>query len=202
MVNEMNDEKKNKKSNLKDIIIAVIPILSFIAVTVGTTYAAYMASVVGNEENGETTLKSARVYAVFNASDSLNMENILPGATGEVKFSIVNTSPEDDLYANYTLAWEIITNEINSENFVYSLEGVSTKGGEVIPASEKNALVTVNGTRRIPSFSNNIGTGTINTGVVHEYTLTIKLLESGISQDELQGKKFEGKVVAKGDPNV
>ncbi len=198
----MEEEKKNKNSRLKEIIIAVIPVLSFIAVTIGTTYAAYMASVVGNEKNGETVLKSARVYAMFNATDSIDSENILPGWSSTLNFTIVNTSPEDNLYANYTLAWEIGENTINDDNFVYTLECTSTKEGKEINESEKNTLIKVSNSRKVPTISTNIGTGMINTGVTHHCQLKVMLRESGTPQDSLQGKTFKGKIVAKGDPNV
>lgn len=202
MVKDMEEEKKNKKFRLKDIIIAVIPVLSFISVTVGATYAAYMASVVGNEESEETVLKSARVYAMFNANESISGDNILPGWSSTMNFSIVNTSPEDNLYANYTLAWEIEENAINDDNFVYTLECSSTKNGEEVKESEKNILVKASSPRKVPTVSTNIGVGMINTGVTHNCQLKIMLRESGNSQDNLQGKTFKGKIVAKGDPNV
>lgn len=198
----MEEEKKNKNSKIKEIIIAVIPVLSFIAVAVGTTYAAYIANVVGNEENGETVLKSAQVFAMFETTDSINGEDILPGWSDTLNFSIVNTSTEDDLYANYTLAWEIEENYINDANFVYTLECTSVKDGKEINESEKNTLVKVSSPRKVPTVSTNIGTGMINTGVTHNCELKLMLTESGVSQDFLQGKSFKGKIVAKGDPNL
>lgn len=198
----MEEEKKNKNSKFKEIVIAVIPVLSFIAVTIGTTYAAYMANVVGNENNGETVLKSARVYAMFESTDSINGEDILPGWSDTLNFTIVNTSPENNLYANYTLAWEIDENSINDENFIYTLECTSTKDGKEIREDDKNTLVKVLSPRKVPTVSTNIGTGMINTGVVHSCKLTVMLRESGVSQDSLQGKSFKGKIVAKGDPNI
>lgn len=193
-------DKKNIK--FKYYIYAIIPILSFISVAFLSTYAFYLATVVGNEDNGDVVLKSAQVFAVFNASEKFEVEKMLPGYNGELEFSIVNTSDTEDAYGNYTLAWDIITNEINSENFVYTLEGTSEKDGQTIYESDKNKLIKVSNMRRIPSVSSNIGTGMINTGVTHHYVLKVSFLESGASQDDLQDKNFEGKIVAKGDPNI
>lgn len=193
-------DKKNIK--FKYYIYAIIPILSFISVAFLSTYAFYLATVVGNEDNGDVVLKSAQVFAVFNASEKFEVEKMLPGYNGEIEFSIVNTSDTEEAYGNYTLAWDIITNEIDSENFVYTLEGTSEKDGQTVYDSDKNKLIKVTNMRRIPSVSSNIGTGMINTGVTHHYVLKVSFLESGTSQDDLQGKHFEGKIVAKGDPNI
>lgn len=194
--------KDRKNINFKYYIYAIVPILSFISVAFLSTYAFYLATVVGNEDNGDVVLKSAQVFAVFNASESFEVEKMLPGYSGEIEFSIVNTSDSEETYGNYTLAWDIITNEINDENFVYTLEGSSEKDGATVYENEKNQIVKVTSMRRIPSASSNIGTGMINTGVTHHYVLKIMFLENGDNQDDLQGRHFEGKIVAKGDPNV
>ena len=194
--------KYEKKVNLKSLICAIIPVISFIAVSTISTYAFYLAGVVGNEDNGDLALKSAQVFAVFNATDSLNVEKMLPGYNGQIEFSVVNTSTEEEAYGNYSLAWDIVTNEIDNESFVYTLEGTSDKDGAPVSEGDTNKLVTVPAARRIPSVSSVIGTGTINTGVAHKYVLKINFLESGTDQNNLQGKKFEGKIVAKGDTQV
>lgn len=197
--------ENKKKSKLKFYVFAIIPVLSFMSVAFLTSYSFYLATVVGNEDNGDVILKSAQVFAMFEAEDNFSVENILPGYSGEIRFSITNTSPEEDLYGNYTLFWEITKNEINndtSQNFVYTLSGVSEKDGVEVGMSDKNKLVNVSSNRRVPSISESIGSGMINTGVTHKYVLTVKFLESGTNQNDLQGKKFEGKIVAKGDPNI
>lgn len=194
--------ENKKKIKLKYYVYAIIPVLSFISVAFLTSYSFYLATVVGNEDNGDVILKSAQVFAMFEAKDNLDVEDMLPGYTGEIKFSITNTSPEDDLYGNYSLFWDVVKNEINDPNFVYTLKGTSEKDGNIVPISDSNKLVDISSNTRIPSASQRIGTGMINTGVVHNYVLTVKFLESGDNQNVLQGKKFEAKIVAKGDPNL
>lgn len=194
--------ENNSRLKIKYYVYAIVPILSFISVAFLASYSFYLATVIGNEDNGDVVLKSAQVFAVFNSDEALNIEKMLPGYKSEVEFSIVNTSETDETYGNYTLAWEIAKNDINDDNFVYTLEGKSEKGGSSISESDTNKVVNVTNMRRVPSITTNIGTGTINTGVVHTYVLKISFLETGVNQDTLQGKSFEGKIVAKGDPNV
>ncbi len=191
-----------KNSKLKYYVYAIIPILSFMSVAFLTSYSFYLATVVGNEENGDVILKSSQVFAMFESTDTLDVKKMLPGYSGEIRFSITNTSPEEDLFGNYTLFWDITKNEIDSESFVYTLSGVSEKDGVSVNEDEKNKVVNVNSARRIPTVSGSIGSGMINTGVTHKYVLKIDFRESGNSQNDLQGKEFVGKIVAKGDPNI
>ena len=195
-------EKEKNKIRIRDIVISVIPLLSFIAVSIGATYAMYLASVVGNEDNGEIALKSADIQVVFSATDALKMDEMLPGYSGQIEFTIMNSSEEDDVIGDYYLMWDIITNEIDDNSFVYTLTATSTKDGEEILEDDTNKVISIPNERRIPGVSTNIGKGTINTGVVHRYKLTVKFNETLENQDELQGKHFEGKIAAKGDPSV
>lgn len=197
----MIDNNEEKKSNFKAYILAIIPILSFAAVAVGSTYAFYLASVVGNENNGDIELKSANVVAFFDKTDTLNAEKILPGYKGELNFSIYNNSAEENLYVQYTLAWDILEyeNEIDSNSFVYTLTGSSTTGDEVVEQSDTNKLISISSPQRVPAISSVIGSGIINSGVKHSYTLQVHLVENGKNQDDLQGKRFSGRIVAKGD---
>ena len=195
----MENKKKNK---ITDIIFAVITIISFIAVTIGTTYAFYVVNVEGNDSNEPIDLKSADVYAMFQSTDSLNVEGMMPGYTGKLEFSIVNTSIDEDLFASYTLAWDITTNQLHSDSFDYTLEGVSPQDGVTIEEPQQNQIIKVTSPRKIPKVSTSIGSGIINTGVTHKYVLNVKFLESGEEQNDLQGKRFEGKIIAKGDPDA
>lgn len=192
--------KEKKKLGFRFLFVSIIPLLSFIAVVVGTTYAFYTikVDVVGNDENGGVSLESARVFAMFEATNEIDAKGVLPGYSSELQFSIVNTSNKENLYGRYTIAWEIEKNEIDNNNFVYSIEGTSTKNGENVIESKTNKLINIASIRRIPNVSTDIGSGVINTGVTHNYTLTIHFLESGTNQDAVQGKEFSGKIVAKG----
>lgn len=192
---------ENNKSKIKFYIYAIIPLISFVSVSFMATYAFYLATVVGNEEYGEVITKSAHVYSVFSADESMEVEKMLPGYTNSVEFTIVNTTPEENVYGTYTLAWDISQNEIDDDNFTYTLIGSGHKDEEVLSETDRNKLVNVVTPRRIPTMSADIGDGVINTGVTHKYILTVNFKETGTNQDDLQGKSFKGKIIVKGDPN-
>jgi len=179
--------EKEKRSSFKYYICAIVPILSFISVSFLATYSFYLASVVGNDESEELVLKTAQVTAMFQAHDSIDASNIMPGFTDSLEFSIFNTTPEENIYGNYTLSWEIAINDINDNNFTYTLEGKSYKDGKLLDEDEKNKLVNI----KIPTRS------VINSFVEHRYRLDIQFKETGDNQNNLQGKRFEGKINAK-----
>lgn len=189
--------KKEKRSKLKYYIYAIIPVLSFISVGFLATYSFYLASVVGNEETEELVLKTAQVTAMFEARDSISASSIFPGFSDSLEFSIYNTTPEENIYGNYTLSWEIITNDIDDNSFTYTLEGKAYRDGELLEEDEKNKLVSVKTPTRIPTASSTIGEGTINSFVEHRYKLSIHFKETGNDQNDLQGKRFDGKISAK-----
>lgn len=185
--------ENKKKSNLKYYIYAIVPIVSFIAVAVMTSYSFYLATVVGNEDYGEESLRSANVTAIFDANQSLNADSVLPGYTGNVEFSIYNNSRQEDAYGQYTLMWDIEKNEVDSDDFVYTLEGTSTATSN----SDKDQVVNVSTPTRIPTVSTNIGSGMINTNVTHNYVLKVIFKETGETQNNLQGKIFKAKITAR-----
>lgn len=191
----------DKKNSFKIYVYAIISVLSFIAVCVGTSIAFFT---LGSGKDTEVKLKSADVFAVFEAENSIKNDNIVPGFEDELIFSIVNVSKEENVYGNYTLKWEILSNEIDDDAFGYTLEGTSYRNDQNIPDSDNNHVVQVPVMRRVPASNSNtiIGTGIINTGVTHKYKLKLMFLETGENQDNLQNKKFDGKVMAVGDPNI
>ncbi len=188
-----------KDKNIKAYIYSIIVVLSFILVAIGATFAALVfADVIGNKKNGDVEVKTAYVTAAFHDIQGFNDTEVKPGWSNEMIFEIVNTSNEEDAVGRYNLMFEIEKNEINDNSFVYSLEGTSTLNEKVINESSTNKVVSANEVR-VPGVSVSLGSGIINTGVVHRYKLKMKFIDNGENQDYLQGKTFTGKVVAVGE---
>ncbi len=189
-----------KEKDIKTYICAIIVVISFILVAVGASLAVIYYKVNGNESNGVVDVKSAYAMAVFHDVQGFDDKKVIPGWSNEMKFEIVNTSTEEDAVGRYSLYWEIEKNEINADEFVYSLSGSSTKDGKVLEDNTvTNKLVSVSGQKRVPTETFKIGSGVINTGVTHSYVLKVSFLETGKNQDELQGKVFSSKIIAKGE---
>lgn len=193
-------KNNNREREVKTYIYAIIAVLSFILVAIGTTIAAYYF-VNESDDNKPIKLKTAYVSAMFEATDNISEDKILPGWSDELKFSITNVSSEENAIGDYSLYWEIEKNELENDSFVYTLVGKSYKNDDEISESSDNKLVSVVNEIRVPSVSVAIGDGIINTGVRHEYVLKVSLKESGTNQNDLQAKTFKAKVVAKGEPS-
>ncbi len=194
-------KKERLNKNIKSVIIAILCIIPFTAVAIGTAYSFIVAKIVGNEENGSITVKSAQVYAVFEGTDLISKE-ILPGYSDSLTFTVTNTSKTNNTYGNYTIVWNINKNEITSNSFVYKVEGKTYKDGKEIEEDiPHNKLINVNETR-VPQMSTIIGTGTINTGITHKYKLTIMFKETGVAQNEFKNKEFNSTLAAKGEPVI
>lgn len=198
----MINMKKKEKENRKILLYAILTVASFIAVSFGTAYAFYTATIIGNRENGEVQIKTANVYAVYNNDKNLNAENILPGFSDTAEFSIVNTSATKNAFGNYTIVWEVNENSINSKDFVYTLNGETYVNGEKVDNNiARNKVVNI-GTTIVPAVSDILGTGTINTGVTHKYVLRITFRENGENQNDLMGKKLDSYITVKGEPVI
>ncbi len=202
----MNVESENKKldintSKVRVYVYAIVSIISFIAVSVGASYAFYAASVIGNEESPGVTIKSMDVAIIYHNNQNIILDNITPGFSETMDFSISNVNTQVGAYGDYKISWEIKTNEINfddNDDFVYTLTGKSIKDGQPAPLNEYNQVVNIPEERRVPDISTVLGTGVIDIGITHEYTLTVKFIDTQIPQDQLQGKKFNGKIVVIG----
>ncbi len=193
--------KEKKNNNFKTYLYAIIVVLAFISVSIGATFAVHYF-VNGNESAKPIKVKTAYVTAMFEATNSVNSADILPGWSDELKFVITNVSKEENAVGDYTLMWDVSKNELNSDDFVYTLNCKSFLGEAELEVSDTNKMVNITTPRRIPSASSSIGSGIINTGVRHECVLKLFFKESGKNQDEMQSKTFTAKVYAKGEPNV
>lgn len=189
-----------KEKNIKTYIYSIIVVLSFVLVAVGTSLAIVYYKVNGNDNNGNIDVKTSYVNAMFENGNDINDENILPGWSNRLEFSITNISEELNAVGRYTLIMNIEKNELDSNNFVYNIVGTSTLDGvELEEAQYTNIVVNRLSFEPVPTISTTLGNGVINTGVKHNYVLTFKFNENGENQDEFQGKTFKANVVAKGE---
>lgn len=191
----------SEENKTKTYIYAIIVISMFILVAVGTSIAAYYL-VVGNDNTAPIKVKTAYAVATYNAKNDINVTNIMPGWSDEIKFVITNISKEDNTVGNYNLFLEVEKNEINSNSFVYSISGKSYENKVEIGEDANNILINSNGDKIVPTASVSLGKGSINTNVSHEYTIKFRFKENGNVQNDLQGKTFKAKIYAKGEPDV
>ena len=194
---------KEKKDNAKSILYSIITVLSFMLVSMGTAYAFYAASVIGNDDNGDIKIQTTRPTAVAVFENNIIDEMVVPGYSETLKFAITNTSEDPNSFGSYNIIW-LIDKKLDSEYFLYKLVGKTYIDGNEVSEDYNKYNKVVNKTiGRVPTLSTTIGTGTINTGATHKYELTLYLKESGTNQtEELSGREFRSKVSIKNEGNI
>lgn len=194
---------KKMKENTKAIIYAVITVLSFMLVSVGTAYAFYAASIIGNEDNGDIRIKTTRPTAVAVFENNIIDEMVVPGYSNTMRFSITNTSDVPNSFGSYNIVW-LIDKKLDSEYFLYKLVGKTYIDGEEVDNDYSKYNKVVNKEiGRVPTLSTTLGTGVVNTGVTHKYELTIYLKENGLDQtEELSGREFKSQVSIRNESDI
>ena len=132
-----------KEKDIKTYIYAIIVVLLFILVAIGASLAIVYYKVNGNDNNGEVNVKTPYVSAMFKDTNNINDIDILPGWSNDMTFEIVNISKDENAVGRYSLYWDVLTNELNDSNFVYTLIGESYLNGNLIKESDTNKLVSV-----------------------------------------------------------
>lgn len=196
-------KKEEKKEKKKLLLYAIITVTSFIVVSVTTAYAFYAATVVGNSEHGDINIKTGTPKAIAVFQNNIIDEEVLPGYTRTMNFSITNVSEEENAFGNYSIVW-MINKKVDNEAFIYNLEGKTYVNDTEVSNdySQYNKVVNIN-TSRVPTISSVLGTGIINTGVTHKYSLTISLVNNGEDQTkELNGFEFDSKVTIKSEATI
>lgn len=169
--------EKLKKISTKQIVM--FSVLAFMLVLViGTTYAYFTAKVIGNDEAKNTQVYAGIMSLKLDGTQELNANNMLPGATKEVEFSIENTGT---LTTTYELDMKEVYNDFaNKEDLVYTLEqdGKSITTEAEAPATNEILIPAV----------------VIEPNEIQTYKLKLTFKEMGTNQNNNQNKTFTGKI--------
>jgi hypothetical protein len=171
-------EKKNV------VFLTVLAIATLLTAVVGTTFAYFTATVTGNTTATTTTVTSATLGVTYSDGADISATNIVPGWTASKTISVKNDST---VAVTYDISWTNLTNSFvqggtatKTDDFVYTLTKTSTNGAANVT---ETAVPTVTDTKLITGQS-------IAAGETQSYTLTITFKDTGIAQNENQGKKF------------
>ena len=172
-------EKKNV------VFLTVLAIATLLTAVVGTTFAYFTADVTGNDTATTTTVTSATLGVTYSDGADISATNIVPGWTASKTISVKNDST---VAVTYDIAWTNLTNTFvqggaegaKTDDFVYTLTKTSTNGAANVT---ETAVPTVTDTKLITGQS-------IAAGETQSYTLTITFKNTGIAQNENQGKTF------------
>jgi len=177
-------EKKNV------VFLTVLAIATLLTAVVGTTFAYFTATVTGNDAATTTTISSATIAVAYSDGADISEANILPGWTASKTISVTNSST---VAVTYDIAWTNVTNTFvqggvegsKTDDFVYTLTKTSTNGAANVA---ETAVPTASDTKLITGQS-------IAAGETQTYTLTLTFKDTGIVQNENQGKQFAAKLL-------
>lgn len=170
------------------IIITVGFILVFLLLMSGT-YGFFVFTLSGNEEANETVVETASLRLVYNDTQNVYMENILPGASTTKTFTVTNAGRTN---ISYNIVFKNLLNTFINNEIKYSLTCT-----QYTDYGTSNAAVsgTCEGENDVP-----IGSSTreimlnipIEAGKTHVYVMEILFTETFTNQNYNQGKIFNG----------
>ncbi|MDD2409361.1 MAG: hypothetical protein PHD03_01415 [Bacilli bacterium] len=186
----MNEGKGNR------ILLTIVAIATLLVAVVGATFA-YFTAVLGGQESAATVkVISGSIGTVFEGGSTITVLDIFPRAEvwATKTFTIKHTNDVvDGANVAYNLAVVVDENTFTPGDLKYTfLKDVSssTNGGFATDIATQT---------NIPSTGSiNLGSGYFDppTGgeVTHKYNFNIYFPDSGVSQDESQGKSLKAHV--------
>ena len=164
-------------------ILFITGIVLLFLMTVSMSYAYFSLSVSGNADAKDMVVEAGTLRLTYTDSPQIIMQNIKPGQTITKKVTVKNTGTLDTAY---NLVWQELYNKIGRNDLVmsYTCERLNSSGtvdGTCAGLTE-TPVKTKTITKNIP----------IESGVTHNYTITITFKETGENQNYNQGKSFNG----------
>ena len=150
--------------------------------TTGLSYAYFSTSVKGNDNAKDVVVEVGTLKLTYTDSPEIVMQNIKPGEAITKKVTVKNTGTLD---TTYNLVWQELNNTITNDEMVISatckrLNGETESG-------------TCEGVEETPIKENIVKKKvSIESGITHEYTITITFIETETEQNYNQGKEFSG----------
>ena len=169
------------KYRIASIILVILLVLT---VTVGLSYAYYVAFVSNDSNNVKTNITSENLIDIELAGDNnITSSNLIPGESVSTTFTIDN---QNNVRVCLSLLWSDVTNTfINKNDLVVSLK--DSTGTEWISLEDKQIFPSGNDTLL----------ATLSLRPVHKeiYTLTVTYLETLEDQSSDMGKSFKGTII-------
>ena len=165
----------------KKIIFGIILAFIFLA-SVGFSYAYFSNSIVQNEVKDQI-VETGTLQLTYTDGPEINMQNIKPGTTVTKTITVKNTGT---LATSYNLIWQELNNEITHNEMIISAtcERFNSNNEVEGTCEELNSKAII-----AKNIKKNIS---IESGITHEYLITITFKDTNTSQNYNQGKTFNG----------
>lgn len=188
-----------EKNNI--LLISIFFVFLIVIITIGLTYA-YFVAIIQNENSAINTTGSSAKLAITYTNDQdkgiIKGNKILPGWTSEKKFTITG---ENTNTASKSLEYDILMvieqNTFEANELKYKLEGNNYNIEEYIqinPTNNKFSLFKEDVPK--PSFAG--GTTSQN----HEYTLTVSYPDLPTKPQYSEGQQFSARIIVESDTKM
>ena len=170
---------KSKKITISLYVLSIFLIL-------GISYAYFSLNIIGNDSAKLSVISSGTLELTFtDKSNEITLNNAVPGDSFQKEISVKNTGTLD---AMYNIIWQELTNEFVRNEIVISATCERLNSEGVVDGTCNNIEEKPVGRLSIPQKIS------IEAGITHKYTVTVKFIDTGKNQNYNQGKTFDGKL--------
>ena len=162
----------------KNVILASVICVSIMVIGVSFAYFSSGISVGGSGANA-TFEPGDMIKVSYDAGETLNMENAIPGTTTSKDFSVTVTPTDTENSTKYAIVLDISNNEFTGTNeltYVLKENGSQIATGDLTTSSGKTTLTTIS--------------KTTDTEATYNYTLEITFENTDADQNHNAGKSF------------
>ena len=179
------------KNNITKITIITI-ISLFILGLIGLSYAYFSTEITG--EGKYVILDTANLKLKYTDNTVLSLDNAIPGDFVTKTFTVENIGTKK---VSYNIIWNNLINTINNYDLQLDMKCKSYKDYNTSSKTESGECSSFY--KAVPYTETSISkdikrNNEIDTGITHEYILTITFLNRNYDQNNNLGKSFSGKI--------
>lgn len=192
----------NDNRNGQTIFLSVIGIATLLVAIIGATFAYFTTQMNGDAQNVNAT--TGTLGKVDFTAEAINLEKILPGKESEEKTLTVKMGASD-FDVKYTCYMDVTGNEVTDMYLHLTDDTTKPFGTDLVSASNNKqipkvayAVMDEDGTTEITPAETSqkieIAKGTLSANADMALTYRIEFRETGVAQNEQQGKRFNASV--------
>lgn len=194
-----NTEEQIEKGNGSTVLLTVVGVAALMVALVGATFAYFTTNIQNDATQSINLWTTPPVGLSYQASNSIALEDIVPGASATSTFSVTN--PETStINQSYDLYLVVDEDELVNTEGDGQLVVTASDGNEASTMSEDGTLM--NQPIDLTDGATALATGKyllandvlIEVGETQDYSIIVKFIDLETSQDSNQGKIFKAHI--------
>ena len=151
----------------------------------GISYAYFSLNVIGNEDAKLSVVITGKLELTYTDNKEITLDNAIPGDSFQKEISVKNTGTLDTMY---NIIWQELNNEFIKNEIVISATCERLNSQGIVDGTCNNIEEKPVARLSIPQKIS------IEAGITHKYTVTVKFIDTGKNQNYNQGKTFNGRL--------